>query len=46
MDQNLNRRAKTIKSQKKIGISLHGLRYNNGFLDKTSKAQATKEKNR
>lgn len=44
---NLNIKAKTVKLlEKNIGVHLCGLGLSNGFLDWSSKAKATKEKNR
>jgi len=43
----LSIKSKTIKLvEENIGVNLCDLRFDNGFLDKTPKAQATKEKNR
>lgn len=43
--KDLNVRAKTITLLEKcMGLNLCGLGFSNGFLDMTTKAQATKEK--
>ena len=46
VDQRLTLRGKTIKLRRKktIGINLHYLGFGSGFLDRTPKSQATKEK--
>lgn len=45
VNQSFNLRAKTMKPlEENIGVSLHGLGFDNGFLSMTLKEQATKEK--
>ena len=44
-NKELNIKAKTIKlSEGNPGIDLHNVRFDNGFLASTAKAQVTKEK--